>query len=167
MYRQAPNSFPVVLFRICHFCVGGKGIGWQKMRVGRELGSAPHADHAQPCARAGDAAWMHAGMHAAVIDSKQQACALLFAHPQHACACTTRDREGARCVHPPIVPMLERAIKARRWCTAGRAGLPVVQSPFRGFRAALRPPSTWQHWPCTSPSGPWELVSFWETAGGK
>ena len=34
--------------------------------VGRELGSAPHADHAQPCARAGDAAWMHAGMHAAV-----------------------------------------------------------------------------------------------------
>ena len=106
-------------------------------------------------------------MHAAVIDSKQQACALLFAHPQHACACTTRDREGARCVHPPIVPMLERAIKARRWCTAGRAGLPVVQSPCRGFRAALRPPSTGQHWSCTSPSGPWEFVSFWEIVGGK
>ena len=52
-YRQAPNSFPVVLFRICHFCVGGKGIGWQKMWVGRKLGSAQHADHAQLCARAG------------------------------------------------------------------------------------------------------------------
>ena len=145
MYRQAPNSFPVVLFRICHFFVGGKGIGWQKMWVGRKLGSAPHADHAQPCARAGDAACMllsltasskhvHFNLHTYSMHAHARPATAkvrdVFTHPS--CPCwSVQSKPGGGAL---------QAVQACQWCGApAGASVPPLSPLPPGSIGLVRP----------------------------